>query len=170
MLRYRRSKKQYKCSSWLLLPYWFWQQYSLLGFIFFKKPTKDKNICAKYWKHRINKFWHTHSLQLEEKNTALAESKEKIQLLNENLEQKVRDRTHTLEIANEKLRNYSFLNSHAVRRPLANILGLVNILDLENPESQENKTYLEMLGQSAQELDAVIHDINQQLGNSEKPI
>ncbi len=142
----------------------------MLGFIFFKKPTKDKNICAKYWKHRINKFWHTHSLQLEEKNTALAESKEKIQLLNENLEQKVRDRTHTLEIANEKLRNYSFLNSHAVRRPLANILGLVNILDLENPESQENKTYLEMLGQSAQELDAVIHDINQQLGNSEKPI
>ncbi len=142
----------------------------LIAWLYFLQKAHRKQKQLHQVLEGQNRKILTYTLQLEEKNIELEESKEEIQLLNESLEEKVKERTRTLEIANEKLRNYSFLNSHAVRRPLANILGLVNIFDHVNPESEENKTYLTMLTQSANELDEVIHNINQQLSDSEKTL
>jgi light-regulated signal transduction histidine kinase (bacteriophytochrome) len=44
----------------------------------------------------------------------------------------VRERTHELEVQNEKLTEYDFINSHLLRAPLARILGLADLLCLEN--------------------------------------
>jgi PAS domain S-box-containing protein len=58
--------------------------------------------------------------------------------------------------ANRKLiSEYSFVNSHKVRAPLSNILGLIQLIKLEH-----NEELLEMLEKSAEELDHVIHEVN----------
>jgi tetratricopeptide (TPR) repeat protein len=112
--------------------------------------------------------------EIEEKSVALAQSnqaiklkKNEIELLNEKLEQKVKDRTQTLEDANEKLRKYAFSNSHTVRRPLANILGLIEVIHIYGLQHPDSQKYINMLQKSAEELDKVIHDINHNLENFE---
>ncbi len=135
----------------------------LIAWLYFlqKAHRKQKDLHQKLAEK--NRQILAYTSELEGKNAELNEFKEEIQLLNESLEEKIKQRTANLAAANEKLRNYSFLNSHAVRRPLANILGLVSIFDYRNPENPENKDYLQMLDQSAKALDQVIHDINNQL-------
>jgi len=135
----------------------------LIAWLYFlqKAHRKQKELHQKLAEQ--NKQILVYASALEGKNAALNEFKEEIQLLNESLEEKIKQRTANLAAANEKLRNYSFLNSHALRRPLANILGLLSIFDYANPENPENRDCLQMLNQSAKELDQVIHDINNQL-------
>jgi tetratricopeptide (TPR) repeat protein len=104
-----------------------------------------------------------YSSTLEETNQELFASQQNMKSLNQNLEQKVQDRTKTLALANEKLRKYAFSNSHIVRSPLANILGLITLINLENTTDSEKQFYLNQIQKSAEELDRVIHDINQNL-------
>jgi PAS domain S-box-containing protein len=55
-----------------------------------------------------------------------------------------------------QLRELSFMNSHKTRRPLANILGLIEVLNLE-PASASDPEILQFLKFSAQELDEMLH-------------
>ncbi|TSD66009.1 PAS domain-containing sensor histidine kinase [Inquilinus sp. KBS0705] len=59
---------------------------------------------------------------------------------------------------NQSLNKIAYLNSHAMRKPLANILGIINSLDDIPHEHFEEP--LKMLKQSANELDTIIKDIN----------
>ncbi len=81
--------------------------------------------------------------------------------LNSELADKVKLQTRHLEQAIEKLRKHAYLNSHDVRRPLANILGLVSLLDREDLSNPENNRLLDLIEQSALQLDEVIHKINE---------
>jgi PAS domain-containing protein len=56
---------------------------------------------------------------------------------------------------NEKLVSISQFNSHRLRAPLSNILGLITLLE----ETKDESLY-PLLKQSAEDLDTVIHDIN----------
>ncbi len=58
----------------------------------------------------------------------------------------------------KKLRNIAFKNSHELRRPVANILGLISILEMETLSS-ENKRIIEFIESSIQELDETIKSI-----------
>ena len=51
-------------------------------------------------------------------------------------------------------------HSHMVRKPLANILGLVKLMQMENLEG-DLKTLLELLLESTEELDSMIKKLNQ---------
>ena len=63
------------------------------------------------------------------------------------------------------LEKYAFLNSHQLRAPLANILGITEILNkMKNEENLSN--ILGLLKTSAQELDDVIHEMNDILSKS----
>ncbi|MCU0392779.1 MAG: PAS domain-containing protein [Thermoflexibacter sp.] len=63
-------------------------------------------------------------------------------------------------IQNEKLKSIAWQQSHEVRRPVANILGLVGLILLEEGTLDTNlKVYLEHLYKATQELDSVIHKI-----------
>ncbi|MCU0389482.1 MAG: PAS domain-containing protein [Thermoflexibacter sp.] len=64
-----------------------------------------------------------------------------------------------LEKKNEQLAEIARLNSHEIRRPLANILGLVALFNKENPGDEFNIQVLDKLYLSAKELDEVIHRI-----------
>jgi signal transduction histidine kinase len=64
----------------------------------------------------------SHSRQLERASAAL-------ELQNETLEQKVRDRTRYLERANRELQSYAYIVGHDLRAPLVNIMGFTAELE-----------------------------------------
>ena len=57
-----------------------------------------------------------------------------------------------------KLEKYAFVTSHQLRRPIATILGLVNIFDYENLDSEFNIEVLEKFKIAAQEMDDVTRE------------
>lgn len=63
---------------------------------------------------------------------------------------------------NEQLKQVASITSHQVRVPLANILGLVEILDKENPLSPANSEIIAHIKTSAQQLDKMIINMVQQ--------
>ena len=62
-----------------------------------------------------------------------------------------------LKSQNKALRDIAFIQSHEVRRPLANILGVIEVLN--QTESLENKEIFDHLIESANELDMQIKSI-----------
>ena len=59
---------------------------------------------------------------------------------------------------NDALSDIISFQSHEVRRPVANILGIINVLDKSNL-SGENKNWIELLDISVKELDEIIKTI-----------
>jgi len=57
---------------------------------------------------------------------------------------------------NERLRNIASLSSHELRRPVASMLGLMNIMDYENFSNPENEQIIKHLFTVTQEIDEVI--------------
>ena len=69
---------------------------------------------------------------------------------------------------NETLRQIAWQQSHEVRRPVANILGLINLIKMDKASTQEEKEqYLNYLFQATQELDEIIHKIVARSNESE---
>lgn len=60
---------------------------------------------------------------------------------------------------NKKLKEIAHLQSHDVRRPVASIMGLVNLFDKANPENELNGLVIEKLDVVCKELDQTIHKI-----------
>ena len=59
---------------------------------------------------------------------------------------------------NEMLKRIAYMQSHEFRRPVASILGLMNVIKLEG-EASDHKECLEMMEVAVQELDEKVHDI-----------
>jgi light-regulated signal transduction histidine kinase (bacteriophytochrome) len=79
-----------------------------------------------------------------------------------NLEKLVREETNQILKKNERLRKYAFINSHKIRAPLARILGLIQVINLEQHEVINHEAF-KKLNDSSAELDEVIRDINRML-------
>ncbi|HEY8930249.1 MAG TPA: PAS domain S-box protein [Mucilaginibacter sp.] len=60
---------------------------------------------------------------------------------------------------NRRLQEIASISSHEIRRPVATILGLVNLFDRNLPDNPLNKEIISHLDSTAKELDAVIHTI-----------
>ena len=86
--------------------------------------------------------------------------KNEINELNFTLQEKVKERTENLEKAYKRLRDFSFANSHQLRKPVANILGLCELINRNQPNDPDNIKIIEMLKESAIELDQIIHHLN----------
>jgi PAS domain S-box-containing protein len=71
---------------------------------------------------------------------------------------------------NETLRQIAWQQSHEIRRPVANILGIYSLLkDDKEATEEEKQKYLDFLFQATQELDKIIHKIVHQANESEYP-
>jgi PAS domain S-box-containing protein len=71
-----------------------------------------------------------------------------------------------IRLQNKMLKEIAWQQSHEVRKPVANILGLINILRITNnlADANEREEYLQHLYQASNELDAVIHKIVEKAG------
>jgi len=120
------------------------------------------------------RWWHELKIknhEIQERNEEitrqaeeLSEVNDEITRMNENLEALVAERTQKIREQSERIIAYSYFNAHKVRGPLARILGLVNVLQLEQwPKSPELERWLQRVKQSAAELDEMIREVNTKL-------
>lgn len=66
-----------------------------------------------------------------------------------------------LKEQNQKLMRIAHLQSHIVRKPIANIMGIIHLLDLENPHDPTNIELIPQLETASKELDTIISEIVQ---------
>ncbi|RYF99283.1 MAG: hypothetical protein EOO07_36950 [Chitinophagaceae bacterium] len=66
-----------------------------------------------------------------------------------------------------RTKQLSFINSHKVRKPLANILGICNLADKNNAKKHEMAEYLHIVYQEAREMDEKLREVEKKL-NTQK--
>lgn len=95
-------------------------------------------------------------LENQSKNT-LVLNKE-LTILNKNLETRAQEIAREMELKNKKMNKYAFMNAHKLRAPIASILGLINLFG-KNLGPTDEKLMVNMLKESADKLDNVVHEI-----------
>lgn len=60
---------------------------------------------------------------------------------------------------NKQLKEIAWIQSHKMRGPVASVLGLLSLIDSENPGNEHNKELLEKLKTAAHGLDDVIKEV-----------
>jgi signal transduction histidine kinase len=132
--------------------------YISIGLIISQEYIKEQSLILKR-EHILAKQNKSIILQ----NQEIESYNEGINYLNQQLELLVEERTNQLEKQNQQLLHYAFYNAHKVRAPLARILGLIQLLNMENQLSKEmNKFYLQSINDNIKELERVVKNIHQQ--------
>jgi tetratricopeptide (TPR) repeat protein len=98
---------------------------------------------------------------IEMQAIALLKLNEELQELNKNLENRIEERTSQLTVQNQRLTEYTFINAHKLRAPVASILGLINLLNQVTPEERE--VILIHLRTCGEQLDTIIREVSRNL-------
>lgn len=98
---------------------------------------------------------------IEMQAVALLKLNEELQQLNKNLEERISERTSQLTIQNQRLTEYTFINAHKLRAPVASILGLINLVHQVAPDERE--AILSHLKTCGDQLDSIIREVSRNL-------
>lgn len=84
-----------------------------------------------------------------------------IRLLNETLEERVRQRTEALEAANKELDSFTYSVSHDLRAPLRTVDGfsLALMEDFEDQLPEDARRYIRLIREGAQRMGTLIEDL-----------
>jgi tetratricopeptide (TPR) repeat protein len=115
-----------------------------------RKKLREKNLEI-----------HDQKEAIEVQAAALLKLNEALQELNKNLENRIEERSRQLFIQNQRLAEYTFINAHKLRAPVASILGLINLIHQVAP--QERDAVLNHLKTCGDQLDSIIREISRDL-------
>lgn len=110
---------------------------------------------------RVNKQLNEKSEEVQTQAESLLKLNNELQNLNKNLETLVEERTAQVMKQNQRLAEYTFINAHKLRAPIASILGLLNLMPKASAEEREQ--IYEYLKNCGEDLDAIIREIGRNL-------
>ena len=95
-------------------------------------------------------------------NEELKRNAEEIKAMNDNLDNLVKKRSKKIEEQLNLMIRYAHMNSHEVRAPLARLLGLLELLQMEKDEAKK-QPIMEKLAEAGKELDEIVRKMNRLL-------
>lgn len=109
--------------------------------------------------------YERNQIVLAEQHQIMVHQKEEIEGINNNLEQIIVDRTQRLKDQETRITHAAYLNAHKVRSPLARIIGLLNLIELEKNKSGVCEEYLPALRSNAEELNEMLKEVSMTLSD-----
>jgi len=103
--------------------------------------------------------------ELSRLNIEISKQKDDLDMINQNLEEIIEERTRDIKIKNKKLSEYSSHLSHQIRSPVATLKGLML---LEKDDLIEKAELAEQISKCIYDLDDKIMNINENLNNPQK--
>lgn len=134
-----------------------WESYREIARPYGLKACWSTPVISSQGAHVLATFAVYYTTAREPKNDELNMIERTVNILRVLMENK-RNQDNIKE-QNKKLQEIASISSHEIRRPVATILGLVNLFDKKNMDSPLNREIIGHIDLTAQELDAVIHTI-----------
>lgn len=98
-------------------------------------------------------------------NTQLEQANQEVVSMNQSLELRVAERTNELATRNEQLEKYAFKHSHELRAPLSRLMGLIELLKMEEDDvfKDGQTVIIDGIGTSAEQLDQIVRSMAKEL-------
>jgi len=92
----------------------------------------------------------------------LRQANEEIHVTNEKLEELVKNRTEVIQLQNNRLLQFAFMNSHKIRGPLATLIGLLNLLQ-DGKSADHSQEILSYMKSTASKMDEIVNEVSREL-------
>jgi len=158
-LKLERTEQAYQRRFYRYVVIFLFLIIGVLVYTFNVKVKSNKEL------NNLNQKLNSTVEKLKEANNTIAEQNEEILAYNEDLERKVRSRTQDIVKYGKQMEKYAYLTSHELRAPLARLLGLGHLLEI-NRQDEKKDEIVEKIVMAANELDTIIHEINLTLEES----
>lgn len=85
-------------------------------------------------------------------------------------EERIRKINEELVYQNTQLNHYGYVVSHLLRAPIATLLGLIQVLDMQQVEDPEIQSIARLIESTAHQLDSVVKDLSYALSATRPPL